>query len=94
MPAQTIPFNGSALALDARPDRLDIRDRMYTPRVLNLPVSYPDAGFIKSQLNKYIKAGMILIRARTVPVPALVWPPSSIICSGCAMQAIKKAAHA
>lgn len=60
MPAQTIPFNGSELALDARPDRLDIRDRIYTPRVMNLPVSYPDNGFIKNQLAGYIKAGMIL----------------------------------
>ncbi|MFZ6731375.1 C1 family peptidase [Undibacterium sp. Ji42W] len=60
MPAQTIPFNGSELALDARPDRLDIRDRNYTPRLLNLPVFFPDSSFIKNQLARYIKAGMIL----------------------------------
>ncbi|MBI3731306.1 MAG: C1 family peptidase [Burkholderiales bacterium] len=60
MPAQTIPFNGSELALDARPDRLDLRDRMYTPRVMNLPVAFPDTDFIKTRLAKYIKTNLIL----------------------------------
>jgi len=60
MPTQTIPFNGSELALDARPDRLDLRDRIYTPRVRNLPIAYPDADFVKNCLAKYIKANMIL----------------------------------
>ena len=60
MPTQTIPFNGSELALDARPDRLDLRDRIYTPRVRNLPTAYPDADFVKNCLAKYIKANMIL----------------------------------
>ncbi|MFZ3000973.1 MAG: C1 family peptidase [Undibacterium umbellatum] len=60
MPTQTIPFNGSELALDARPDRLDIRDRMYTPRVRNLPIAYPEPDFVKKQLANYIKSNMVL----------------------------------
>ncbi|MFZ6871734.1 C1 family peptidase [Undibacterium sp. Di27W] len=60
MPTQIIPFNGSELALDARPDRLDIRDRIYIPRVLNLPRAYPDKAFVKTHFSKYLKAGMVL----------------------------------
>ncbi|MFZ6741951.1 C1 family peptidase [Undibacterium sp. JH2W] len=60
MPTQIIPFNGSELALDARPDRLDIRDRMYIPRVLNLPRAYPDKDYVKTQFSKYLKEGMVL----------------------------------
>ena len=60
MPTQTFSFNGSELALDARPDRLDIRDRAYLPRVFNLPLAYPDNTVIKSKIAAYIKAGMVL----------------------------------
>ncbi|MFZ6654856.1 C1 family peptidase [Undibacterium sp. TJN19] len=60
MPSKHIQFNGSALALDARPDRLDIRDRLYTPRVCNLPPCYPDPKTIKTEISKYIRAGMVL----------------------------------
>lgn len=60
MPTQTFPFNGSELALDARPDRLDIRDRPYNPRVCNILPSFPDAAFIDKYFSKYFKAGMVL----------------------------------
>jgi papain like protease len=46
--------------LDARPDRVDLRDRPYLPRVISLPRHYPDLGFIARRLPGYTKAGLIL----------------------------------
>ncbi len=58
--SQTLSFNASQLALDARPDRLDIRDRMYIPLVCNLPPAYPDPELIKTRFNHYMAAGLVL----------------------------------
>lgn len=60
MPTRTFPVNDQLVGLDARPDRLDFRDRIYTPRLVNLPPSFPDTGFIKTCLNKYLKSGLIM----------------------------------
>ncbi|MES2073195.1 MAG: C1 family peptidase [Pseudomonadota bacterium] len=60
MPTTSFQFQGNKLALDARPDRLDLRDRMYAPRVCSLPPFYPDTATVKKYLPKYIKAGMVL----------------------------------
>lgn len=60
MPIQNFDFNGSLLALDARPDRLDIRDRMYTPRVSNLPPCHPGVADIVPALPAYIEKGLVL----------------------------------
>jgi hypothetical protein len=46
--------------LDARPDRVDLRDRPYLPRVVSLPDRYPDPTFIAKTLPGYTKAGLIL----------------------------------
>ena len=46
--------------LDARPDRVDLRDRPYLPRLASLPDRYPDPTFIEKQLPRYTEAGLIL----------------------------------
>ncbi|MFZ6757641.1 C1 family peptidase [Undibacterium sp. Ji50W] len=60
MPTSPFRFNTATLSLDARPDRLDIRDRLYTPRISNLPPCHPPAATISSVFPEYVKAGMIL----------------------------------
>jgi hypothetical protein len=39
--------------LDARPDRIDLRDRIYQPRLVNLPVQYPSKTHISNFLPLY-----------------------------------------
>lgn len=39
--------------LDARPDRVDLRDRPYLPRLISLPPNFPDAGLIKRYFPKF-----------------------------------------
>src|SRR5262245_52653970 len=46
--------------LDARPDRLDLRDREYTPAVVSLPKQWPDDASIRRLLPGYCKAGLVL----------------------------------
>lgn len=38
---------------DARPDRVDYRDRIYNPPLVCLPPQYPDDGFITGHLSDY-----------------------------------------
>ena len=38
---------------DARPDRIDYRDRLYNPSLVSLPEQYPDPGLIKQFLMDY-----------------------------------------
>ncbi len=45
---------------DARPDRIDLRDREYQPRLRSLPPQFPDQRFIKKHLTTYAKANLIL----------------------------------
>jgi hypothetical protein len=47
-------------ALDARPDRLDLRDRMYAPKLASLPPAYPPPRSVPGLIARYVKAGMIL----------------------------------
>ena len=47
-------------ALDVRPDRLDLRDRPYLPRLIGLPERYPDPRVIERDLTAYTGEGMIL----------------------------------
>ena len=45
MPATQFSLDQKIITLDARPDRLDLRDRIFTPRVQSLPPSWPaDTG--------------------------------------------------
>lgn len=51
MPAKT--FNQRTF--DARPDRVDLRDRVYQPRLISLPSRYPDLDQIGQYLPDYAK---------------------------------------
>ena len=46
--------------LDARPDRLDLRDLPYRPPLRSLPARFPDARTIGPLLAGYVNGGMIL----------------------------------
>ena len=54
----TATFNGKQL--DARPDRIDLRDREYQPRLRSLPQQFPDHKQIKQHFGSYAKAKLIL----------------------------------
>jgi len=55
VPAPRIKLGNITLKFDARPDRVDFRDREYRPRLTNLPDQYPPQGFIKQHLATYTK---------------------------------------
>lgn len=46
--------------LDARQDRPDMRDRIYQPRLVSLPLSYPPKSWIETYLPMYEQAGLVL----------------------------------
>jgi hypothetical protein len=46
--------------LDARQDRPDMRDRIYQPRLVSLPTSYPPKSWIETYLPLYEQAGLVL----------------------------------
>jgi hypothetical protein len=46
--------------LDARPDRVDLRDREYQPRLRSLPPEYPSTDKVQEFLPLYRKDGMVL----------------------------------
>ena len=46
--------------LDARPDRLDLRDFPYRPPLRSLPPEYPDAAALKRAFPKYASDKMVL----------------------------------
>ncbi|MEJ2230989.1 MAG: C1 family peptidase, partial [Nitrospirales bacterium] len=54
----TVTLNGKLL--DARPDRIDLRDREYQPRLRSLPAQFPDQKLIKQHFGSYAKAKLIL----------------------------------
>ena len=45
---------------DVRPDRIDLRDRIYEPPLVSLPAEYPCAADIEDFLPAYRRAGLIL----------------------------------
>ena len=59
MPRKMIRIGTQAIGLDARPDRLDLRDRVYQPPLGNLPSEYPSNADVKKLLPAYAKAGLI-----------------------------------
>jgi hypothetical protein len=59
MPRKTIRIGSQAFGLDARPDRLDLRDRVYQPPLGNLPSQYPSDAEVKKLLPAYAKAKLI-----------------------------------
>ncbi len=60
MPRKTMKIGSQAIGLDARPDRLDLRDRVYQPPLGNLPSEYPSDAEVKKLLPAYAKAKLIL----------------------------------
>ena len=38
---------------DARPDRIDVRDRPYRPPLVSLPAQYPSWEWINQNLKRY-----------------------------------------
>jgi hypothetical protein len=46
--------------LDVRPDRIDVRDRPYLPKLVSLPIEYPFPQTIASWFPAYAKRGLIL----------------------------------
>jgi hypothetical protein len=57
MPTKYIPKIGRTL--DARPDRVDLRDREFTPRIQSLPKRFPSNDQIAEQLPAYIASGLV-----------------------------------
>ncbi|MBH9552282.1 C1 family peptidase [Inhella gelatinilytica] len=51
---------GRRLALDVRPDRLDLRDRPYRPPLGNLPPCFPSDAELAAFLPRYAQAGHVL----------------------------------
>lgn len=45
---------------DARPDRVDYRDRPYNPPLVSLPDTYPEPGFITRNMPSYVECGLVL----------------------------------
>ena len=60
MPATQFSLDQKIITLDARPDRLDLRDRIFTPRVQSLPPSWPADKDIASELSGYLDKNMVL----------------------------------
>jgi len=60
MPTRQISIQGKSITLDARPDRLDLRDLPYRPPVTSLPSCYPSDAGIARLLPAYLKASLIL----------------------------------
>jgi hypothetical protein len=55
MPTNRKTFHGKTRLFDARPDRYDVRDRKYQPKLVNLPAEYPSTEFADKLLNAYGK---------------------------------------
>ena len=57
-----VNFDNRPRMFDARADRLDLRDRPYAPRVVNLPPEFPAPALVTAHLKNYIdpKAERIL----------------------------------
>lgn len=60
MPRRAMKIAGREISLDARPDRLDIRDLPYRPPVESLAPAFPFDGDVKKLFPGYIGAGMVL----------------------------------
>jgi pimeloyl-ACP methyl ester carboxylesterase len=56
MPAQ----EHDGRVLDARPDRPDIRDRVYAPPLRSLPTQFPPERWIHAYFDEYTQRGLIL----------------------------------
>ena len=60
MATKILKTSKRTVTLDARPDRPDLRDRIYQPPLVSLPPQFPPPDWIKIYLPRYSKAGRIL----------------------------------
>lgn len=60
MPTRQATIGRRTVLLDARPDRLDLRDRPYQPPLGNLPGEWPPQAFIEKYLPEYAKRRLVL----------------------------------
>jgi hypothetical protein len=58
--SRSIPQRSMMSNYDARPDRIDLRDREYRPPLISLPPQYPEPEKIHEYKKKYVDNGMIL----------------------------------
>jgi hypothetical protein len=52
MPTLKATYHGMSRTIDARPDHLDLRDRIYQPKLVNLPDSYPNSSSVATLSQK------------------------------------------
>ena len=71
MPAKFVKSLGRTL--DARPDRLDLRDREFTPNVVSLPQQWPDDATSVACCRATASRGWCSIRARKARAPVSAW---------------------
>lgn len=60
MPTKRVKIGSHELKLDARPDRLDLRDRPYQPPLGCLPAQWPDDSDVARLLPAYAEAHQVL----------------------------------
>ena len=60
MPTKKVVIGQRTLSLDARPDRLDLRDRPYLPPLGNLPAQWPSDTEVQHWLPAYAAGGHLL----------------------------------
>ena len=53
MPTLQKHLHGANRSFDARPDRFDLRDRIYQPKLVNLPPEYPTKQAALGMLKAY-----------------------------------------
>lgn len=58
MPSKYLSSLGRTL--DARPDRLDLRDREFLPQLLSLPARWPVDADLATWIPEYVSAGLVL----------------------------------
>lgn len=60
MPTRKIHLGPTPVRLDARPDRLDLRDRPYAPPIAALPPRWPDDAALRRLLPPYVRQGLVM----------------------------------
>lgn len=64
MPKTHAKLGKQSISLDARPDRLDLRDLPYRGLIENLPAEHPPAAMIDGKLPGYLKSHLMLDQGR------------------------------
>ncbi|MCO5975496.1 C1 family peptidase [Ideonella oryzae] len=60
MPTKNVVIGQRSLTLDARPDRLDLRDRAFQPQLGSLPAAWPSDADVARLLPAYAAQGLVL----------------------------------